>query len=215
MTRPINALKDRSEHILTLRVVVFLLFSFLIYFYVDGRTKPSDITVHFAPDVGAAVKQGEISPAYVYAFANNLVTDINDWPDGGVVDYKRKIDTYACYTTDKYRSWLLKTLVQRTSSMRDISQIDELDRIRSVSAIEPYNPEKVRDIGNGVWYVWLDLRIKEKVLVKSGITDQEMNVKDVAIRYPIRVVWDGRECNPAKLSVDGFFDNPIRIGGVK
>ena len=71
----------------------------------------------------------------------------------------------------------------------------------------PYTPKRVYTESNDSWVAFYDVNVKE--------TFRSEIVKDIFVRYPIRLVrWDvDPECNLWGLALDGFYKQPRRLEG--
>ncbi len=169
--------------------------------YMGWRAAPTDIDLHYPPDLrnGATQKLGEVPPANVYAFAHYIFQQINYWPEDGTQDYGKAVFRFAAYLTPQYRQQLLEDLKER-------GKAGELQRTRTMAEIpgHGYAENRVDILGNGSWIVWLDLQMTETV---NGVP-----VKQAALRYPLHVVrYDvSRETNPYGLALDGYSDEGPR-----
>ena len=192
-----NALHSRDSHIWTLRIVLLVLMGLLFLQSLVIYSRQNEITVHVPPDLskGATLKPGELHAANSYAFANYVWRNLNDWGVSGKDDYKRLIDEYRCMVTPEFERWLRLNEAQKRRQ-------GELDRTRVFSAINPYRPEFVSELGSNVFSVALVLNIQERV--KSVV------IKDVGMSYSLRVVPDTRKCNQMGMALDGFMIDPTR-----
>ena len=71
----------------------------------------------------------------------------------------------------------------------------------------PYTPKRVYTESKDSWVAFYDVNVKE--------TFRSEIVKDIFVRYPIRLVrWDvDPECNLWGLALDGFYKKPRRLEG--
>ena len=178
-------------------------------FWFAWRT-PKVINVHVLPNITAdstvLVKDGdsEVPPQNVYSFAYYIWQQINHWTTDGSVDYGRQIFMTQYFITPQCRAKLEEDIEARQKA-------GELRlRTRTVTEIPGlgYARNRVVDEGGNhtSWTVFLDTQVQE--------TFRGMPVKDVYIRYPIRVVrYDvDRERNPWQLAIDCYGTNvPERL----
>ncbi|MFZ7310960.1 PFL_4703 family integrating conjugative element protein [Comamonas jiangduensis] len=175
--------------------------------YYAGR-QPKEIDVHFAPHIQAGdsvqVRNGEsdIAPVNVYGFAYYIFQQINRWQRDGFEDYGKQIFLFQSYITPACQA-------QLNNDMQDRAKKGELtSRTRFVTEIPGFgfSDQRVIAEGTNAWTVKLDLQLQESF--------KGQQIKDVFIRYPVRVVrYDvDREKNPWKLAIDCYGDNrPERL----
>lgn len=175
------------------RIIIGLFLIILLMAFGWSRA-PEDITLHYPPDLreGAVMKVGEADPASVYLFAQYILQQINSWDQDGAADYPKRVSTLRYYLTPDYQQFLEEDIKERKAH-------GELTgRVRTLTFLGggQYRDNFVQVDGDG-WIAWFDVRIKEHVLGEL--------VKDVTLRYPIRVVpYDtDREMNPWQLALDG------------
>lgn len=193
-----NGLEARDSHIWSLRMAVLVL-GILCGVLIGVVTyQQSIIKIQVPPDLskGALVKPGDYYPSYNYSFALHVWRDINEWRISGRKDLPAKLTTNECYVTPSFYKWLEN---QKEQKARD----GELDRSRRMVPLSPYREESVINLGANTFSVTLNLNLIEDV---NGSA-----VKNVNIRYPIRVVPDYRTCNKTGLALDGFYAEPSRI----
>ncbi len=174
------------------RIVIGL---FLIIFtqQMIFASKQNDISLHYPPDLrsGAVMKAGEIPPTEVFLFAQYILQQLNNWDKNGADDYPRNVSRLRYYMTPRYRQ-------QLTDNIAKLPHGELRDRVRVFVPVagDAYEDSDVELLGDA-WLVWLDVHISETVLGQP--------VKDVSLRYPIRVVrYDtNREMNPWQLALDG------------
>lgn len=163
---------------------------------------PSHMRVFLPPDLtaGASLKAEQIPPATVYAFAFQIFTAINSWPEGGDKDYHKNISAYRNYVSPQFFEFLRGDLNTRAAN-------GELPRQRIMSGVSGmgYQPGDVTKLGNGTWRVNMHLQIIETLegsVIKSVIMDYPLIVSRV--RASIQV-------NPWGLAISGFKQQPYRI----
>jgi integrating conjugative element protein (TIGR03746 family) len=160
--------------------------------------------IHIPPDLrsGISLAFDEIHPANVYGFASYIFQQTNHWQEDGSKDYPQQIYALSAYFTPHYRTALMTELKLRGK------QGELINRTRTIQALpgSAYEERRVVILGKNSWLVWLDFQITEHV--------RGMEVKNVKIRYPIRVVRYAvdPEQNPWGLALDGYSgDGPRRI----
>jgi integrating conjugative element protein (TIGR03746 family) len=138
-----------------------------------------------------SMKAGEIPPHEVFNFALTILQQLNNWEHDGAVDYPKNVDRYRFYLTPRYRQQILDDIAL-------LSRSELKQRVRNFKPIagDAYDEEDVEILGDA-WVVWLDVNIVETVLGEI--------VKDLKLRYPIRVVkYDtNRQMNPWQIALDG------------
>ncbi|MEW8139167.1 MAG: PFL_4703 family integrating conjugative element protein [Candidatus Thiodiazotropha endolucinida] len=174
------------------RLAIGLLIIILTQLIIYG-TKISDISLYYPPDLrsGAVMKAGEIPPSQVFLFAQYIVQQLNNWDTNGADDYPRNISRLRFYLTPRY-SQQLKDAIDELPS----GELRDRIRVFKPARNDVYEEKDVVPMGDS-WLVWLDINITETVLGQP--------VKDIALRYPIRVVRHdtNREMNPWQLALDG------------
>lgn len=185
-----------QSHVTTLRAVIAALLLLNILLWIGWHNARDDIRVHIPPDIrsGAVLKPNEVSPPNVYAFAGYIFQQLNRWATNGEEDYGRQIYGLSAYLTPQYLEYLKNDLDIR-------GKRGELSgRTRSIQPVpgQGYEERRVDILDADTWLVWLDFHIQEFV--------RGMEVKNIRIRYPIRVVRFNvdPERNPWGLALDGF-----------
>lgn len=170
--------------------------------------QPKIVDVHVAPDLKAGdhirVSDGRspVPLTNAYGFAYYIWQQINRWQSDGAKDYGQQIFAMQYFLTPRCQSQLQADMELRHSKgelRRRTRQISEIPGF-------PYSENRVIADGQDAWTVLLDTQVME--------TFGGQAVKDVYIRYPIRVVrFDvDRERNPWRLALDCFGANqPARL----
>ncbi|HDX8941059.1 TIGR03746 family integrating conjugative element protein [Klebsiella michiganensis] len=203
MSRFRHAVKDRDQHILTLRIACGVLVFFLIITCAGWMLAPNKLTVHNPPDLrtGSTRPWWEVPASSVYSFAFYIFQQLNAWPKNGEVDYPAKIHALSAYLTPGCRDYL-------NAEARKRSNAGELtDRVRVVYEIpgRGYQSKSVSVISRDSWVVRLDLVADEYFHAEP--------VKRALVRYPLKVVrWEGdAERNPFGLALDCYDGVPQRL----
>ncbi len=194
-----------KSHITTLRAVTGVLVLINLLLWRGWNNAKSDLIIHIPPDIrsGASLKPGDISPANVYAFAGYIFQQLNRWDKNGADDYGKQISYLSAFLTPQYLEYLKNDLEIR-------GQKGELaGRTRAIQPIpgQGFEERRVDILDANTWVVWLDFHIQEFV--------RGMEVKNIKIRYPIRVVRFNvdPEKNPWGLALDGFQPpGPAKLG---
>lgn len=195
-------LEQQSIVIKSLWAFIAILIIIISVLSLSLATSPNRLTVYIPPDIshGSTLKPGQAHKSNVYAFAFQIFTAINSWPDGGDKDYKHNIRRYKNYVSTSFYHYLKNDAKRRAKN-------DELSRKRMMSGVAsmPYKPSDVKKLGNGTWLVDLHLQIVETI--------NKSVVKNVIIEYPVIVSKANVaiQLNPYQLKLDGFKEQPHRI----
>ncbi|MDF7679931.1 TIGR03746 family integrating conjugative element protein [Enterobacteriaceae bacterium ESL0689] len=198
-----HAVKDRDQHIQTLRAACGVLAFFLLIACAGWMLAPRNLTIHNPPDLrtGSTRPWWEIPPSSVYAFAFYIFQQINAWPKNGEVDYPAKIHALSAYLTPACQAYLNAEAGKRSNAG------ELIDRVRVVYEIpgRGYQPKSVSVNGRDNWVVRLDLVADEYFHTEP--------VKRALVRYPLKVVrWEGdAERNPFGLALDCYDGMPQRL----
>lgn len=197
-----KALDGRDAHITTLRVIIAILALILLYSIHGWNKAPEHIKIDIPPDLRSGSTRGikERHPFNVYAFGYYIFQQMNNWPVEGSKDYKTRLHQLSCYITPEFKAELERDYDRRNKRY-------ELNRTRAVQEMpdRKYEPNRIYTESEDSWVAFYDLNIKE--------TFRGEKVKDIFIRFPIRVVrWDvDAECNLWGLALDGFYKAPKRL----
>jgi integrating conjugative element protein (TIGR03746 family) len=189
-----NELENKNQTIRYGARIIIGLLLIIVTQLILFANKMNDITVHYPPDIRSAVsmKAGEIPPHEVFNFALTILQQLNNWENNGAEDYPNNVERYRFYLTPKYRQKL-------RDDIELLSHGELRQRVRTFSPVqgESYDEEDVEILGDDAWVVWLDVHIEETVIGET--------VKDLKLRYPIRVVrYDtNRQMNPWQMALDG------------
>lgn len=199
-----KALDGMDSHILTLRIVIGVLVVALFFAMAGWKASPEHIKIDIPPDLRSGSTRGieDRHPFNVYAFGYYIFQQMNNWPVEGLVDYKKQINRLSCYITPRFKGELERDYEQRQKQ-------HELNRTRALQEMpeRPYTDKRIYVESGDSWVAFFDVNIKE--------TFRSEIVKDIFVRYPIRIVrWDvDPECNLWGLALDGFYRNPKRLEG--
>ncbi len=206
MARLKKALDGKNSHIFTLRVVIVVLVIFLFIAMMGWNNSPKNISIDIPPDLRSGSTRGidERHPFNIYAFGYYIYQQMNYWPVEGVNDYQENIQRLSCYITPKFKEQLKRDYEKR---LKD----HELNRARALQEMQdrPYSDKRVFVESKESWVAYYDVNVKE--------TFKSETVKNIFIRYPIRIVkWDvNPECNLWGLALDGFYRKPARLENSK
>ena len=203
MSRFRHALKNRDQHIFTLRAACGVLTILLILTIAGWMRAPSELTIHNPPDLrsGSTRKWWEIPESTVYSFAFYIFQQINAWPKDGEKDYPMKIAQLSPYLTPSCQDFLNKDAELRTQ------RNELLDRVRVVYEIpgRGYRSSSVIIESQDSWVANLDLVVDEYFHTEP--------VKRALVRYPLQIVrWEGDpERNAFGLALDCYQGMPQRL----
>jgi len=207
MSQLLDAIKDERRHTKRQYVLNLVLAGALGIALLGWKSSARDFTLHLPPDLrsGATIDMAETPsvPAHtVYLFSFYIWQQINRWQTDGEKDYGQQIFRLQNYITPACR----EQLVADQNARAKTSEL--YHRTRSVSEIAGlgFRDERVRVLSPNTWQVLLDTQLVE--------TQNGTPLKDVYIRYPMRVVrFDiDREKNPFGLAIDCFGDQrPARL----
>jgi integrating conjugative element protein (TIGR03746 family) len=199
MSRIRNALTARERLNWYLAIGLVFLGLLLVHAHYRLANVQQDFRMHVPPDLseGAVLRPNMPEQANVYMYTLYIWKQINEWLESGLADYDSNVDEMKCYLSPDMYKWLKDDVKKRRTN-------GELSRTRSISPATFYTKEHVKSLGNGTWYVWLDLSLVERVVGEE--------VKNVVMRYPLYAYRDSRSCNEFGVSVGGFFNDPARIG---
>jgi integrating conjugative element protein (TIGR03746 family) len=207
MSRFRHAVKNRDQHILTLRAACGVLVLFLLVACLGWMRAPSTLTIHNPPDLrsGSTRPWWEVPPSTVYAFTFYIAQQLNAWPKNGEVDYPARIAGLSGYLTPSCTRFLEADAKKRTDNGELAGRTRVVFEIPDHGYNGRYNPHAVDVKGRDNWVVNLDLAADEYFAGEP--------VKRALIRYPIRVVrWEGDpERNPFGLALDCFDSVPQRL----
>ncbi|MDC9581634.1 TIGR03746 family integrating conjugative element protein [Xenorhabdus sp. PR6a] len=198
-----HAVKNRDQHILTLRVACGILVGVLLLSLTGWMSAPRNLTIHNPPDLrtGSTRPWWEVPAPSVYSFAFYIFQQLNAWPKNGAQDYPAKIYALSPYLTPACQDFLREDARTRADGG------ELLDRVRVVYELPGRGYEThsvtVRDRDN--WIVRLDLVADEYYHAEP--------VKRALVRYPLKVVrWEGdAERNPFGLALDCYDGMPQRL----
>lgn len=203
MSRFRHAMRNRDQHILTLRAACGVLLMLLLISLGGWTLAPSHLTVYNPPDLrnGSTRPWWEVPAPTVYSFAFYIFQQLNAWPKNGETDFPARIDQMAAYLTPSCKDTLHNDAKLRATK-------GELtDRVRVVYEVPErgYNAGSVTVHSRDSWSVRLDVVADEYF--------QSEPVKRALVRYPLRVVrWDGdAERNPFGLALDCYDATPQRL----
>lgn len=187
-----------KAHIATLRGVIFILTVIILGQMVGWQQAKQAVRIHIPPDLraGAVIKAEDVQPAHIYAFANTVFQQANHWEDGQV-DYGDRLYKVSAYLTPPFMDSLKEDLEVRGKN----GELAGRSRTIQPLSSQGFEERRVLILGDDAWLVWLDFNIREYV--------KGMQVKNVSVRYPIRVVRYGidMDANPWGLALDGYHGN--------
>ena len=136
--KPRNKLTAQERHIWSLRMVIAGYTTVTLVLIFSLSTTLQTIDVHVPPDLSQAVnlKPGQIPKSNVYAFANYVMTALNQWQEDGELEFQQLIEAYSCSMTPAFK----ETLQQ---SLKDKRRSGELNRVRYATRIGAYTDQHV------------------------------------------------------------------------
>lgn len=196
----IDALKQAQRTISTQRQALLVVAAVALVGMYLVKQVPVNLTIHPAPNMRAGdviqVQSGmaPVPAPNVYGFAIYIWQQINRWGTDGSKDYGTQLFTFQNYLTPN-------CLQQIQADIDEKSRAGELSsRTRSMGEIpgQVFTEDRVVPEGEYAWNVILDLQLQETV--------RGLPVKDVYVRYPLRVVrFDvDREKNLWGLALDCY-----------
>lgn len=196
-----NILDARDSHIWSLRmfaVLITIVATSAIYGLI---TAADEVKVRIPPDYakGVLLEPNAFPKSALYANAYMIFQSLQFWQHNGQDDYKTNIEAYGCYVNAPMLQWLNNDYQQKNADH------ELFRRTRNIAVAGTYSDDLVQEVGNGVWRVWLDIRIRDYL-------DNEL-FKETMVRYPLQIAVDHRPCNPVNLAIDAMFDTPRRISG--
>lgn len=160
------------------------------------KQAPEEMSFYTPPDlrVGGRVKAGDVPPSHVYAFALYVWQQVNRWQSDGQTDYGKQIYLWQSYLTPACRATLEADMNRKANA----GELTRRTRSLQEASDTAYDDSRVKPRSHGVWVATIDTEISETV---AGT-----RVKDVRVRYPLRVVrYDvDRNANPFGLGVDCY-----------
>ena len=189
-----NRLIATTDHILSLRIAIgFLLVVIAALWWRNGVLQETR-RLYIPPDLtqGMVTAFDNVPAPLVYTFAYYIFQQLNRWPSDGEQDYPQQIYTLQGFMTPSCRA-TLEADMNKKQGMGELRQ-----RVRSIQEIlgQSYSRSRVRVESTSSWLTWLDVNVSESI---NGHP-----VKDVMLRYPVRVVrFDvDKEVNPWGLALD-------------
>jgi|TARA_R110001592_G_scaffold343029_1_gene633198 integrating conjugative element protein (TIGR03746 family) len=199
-----NNLVHAKNHTIKLMGMGLVALGILLALTVVGWMRaPSQITLHYPPDLSAGATQGvgDIPKANLYSFAFYIFQQLNRWPNDGREDYFQRIHNLQNYLTPACFEDRLADFEYRDDN-------NELaGRSRAVWEIpgRGFKFGRVKATSDKSWVVGLDLHVQE--------TLRGERVKDRLIHFPINVVSYSvdPQLNPWGLAIDCYASAPRAI----
>jgi len=182
-----------SDHIRTLRILVVCLLVAVVALWWRNGVLQETRRLYIPPDLtqGLVTNFDSVPAPTVYTFAYYIFQQLNRWPSDGEKDYPKQIYALQGFLTPGCRA-ALETDMNTKQELGELRQ-----RVRSVQEIfgQTYTRQRVQIETNSAWKIWLDVNVTESI---GGHP-----VKDVLLRYPLRVVrFDvDKEVNPWGLAL--------------
>lgn len=174
--------------------IIYLLMGLLALFGIGWLRMPTLLSVHVPPDLSRPqiIKPNEIWPANVYAFAENLITQLNYCHEDCAVDYPKNLSAIRDYITERCHADLL------LHQQRNESLYSSRTRRLLPGAESLFDPKNVTRLGKDAWEVHMEFVLEEHV---KGI-----ETRNRRYHYPIRIVHYATplERNPYQLAFDCY-----------
>ena len=186
------------------QVILVILLGFIFLQHEHLNSALTSQRIYVTPTLetaGGFTQANHISDELLFGFTFKTFTEINTWRGGeDVEEYKRQIEANRYFLTPAYYE-------QLTADFSKKKMLGELARLRVLSGYhgEDFQSVDIKPLGPNAWEVDLTLRLEERV--------GDTAVKDVLIRYPIKVVRSQLtpELNPYGLAIDGYVREPERV----
>ena len=213
MSRFRHAVKDRDQHIQTLRIACAVLAFFLLFTCAGWMLAPSKLIVHNPPDLrtGSTRPWWEVPLPTVYSFAFYIFQQLNAWPKNGEVDYSAKINALSPYLTPSCQDFLKEDSshcffdVSWNEKNYDIGFIycDYMAKNRAISEVE-----YLSDFQES-----LELAIQRPVKLLAG--KKVSDISGLAKSYSTACVLNSLEAFRAKKKMY-FYEEEVQIhnGGI-
>ena len=186
-------LEAASDHIRTLRITVLFLLIVVIALWWRNGSLQETRRLYIPPDLtqGMVTSFEDVPAPLVYTFSYYIFQQLNRWTTDGEKDYPRQIYQLQGFLTPGCRAAL-------EQDMNNKQRLGELrQRVRSMQEIlgQSYTRQRVEIETSSSWKIWLDVSVVESI---NGHP-----VKDILLRYPLRVVrFDvDKEVNPWGLAL--------------
>ncbi|WP_034949225.1 PFL_4703 family integrating conjugative element protein [Erwinia oleae] len=207
MSRFRHAVKNRDQHIFTLRVACGVLVLFLLVTSLGWMRAPDNLTIHNPPDLrsGSTRAWWVIPPSTVYSFSFYIFQQLNAWPKNGEVDYLAKINALSPYLTASCERFLKADAQKRSDSGELAGRTRVVFEIPEHGYNGRYNRDPVTVKGRDNWVVRLDLIADEQFAGEK--------VKRALTRYPLKVARaeGDPERNEFGLALDCYDSLPQRL----
>lgn len=181
------------DHIRTLRIVVVCLVITVLALWWRNGVLQETRRLYIPPDLtqGMVTHFDDVPAPLVYTFAYYIFQQLNRWPSDGEKDFPKQIYALQGFLTPGCRS-ALEADMNAKQGLGELRQ-----RVRSVQEVlgQSYTRQRVEIETGSAWKTWLDVNLVESI---GGHP-----VKDVLLRYPLRIVrFDvDKEINPWGLAL--------------
>jgi integrating conjugative element protein (TIGR03746 family) len=174
--------------------IIYLLMILLALFGVGWLRMPTLLNVHVPPDLSRPqlIKPNEIWPANVFAFAENLMTQLHYCHTDCAQDYLANLEAERHYITERCMADL------RLHKQRNESLYAGRTRRLLPATDGLFDPKNVIRLGKDAWEVHLEFDLEEHV---KGI-----ETRNRRYHYPVRIVHYAvpLESNPFQLAFDCY-----------
>ena len=186
--------------------LIGLQFVLLGLFAIGWIRMPTLLNVHVPPDLSRPqiIKPNEIGPANVYAFAENLITQLNYCREDCSQDYPGNLQAGRDFITERCYADL------QLHQQRNESLYAHRTRRLLPATDTLFDPRHVTRLGQGAWEVHLEFVLEEHV---KGIETRHRRYA-----YPVRIVHYAvpLEKNPYQLAFDCYLPpgpQPVETSG--
>ncbi|MFC5079632.1 hypothetical protein VTH8203_00847 [Vibrio thalassae] len=196
-----SALHEHANHVVSLRITIFLLSVALMLAMVALIRAPDYITLRIPPNTanGVVMNVNDIPKSRVLSDTSYLWLELNTWLKNGKQDAVANLQAYTYYFGDSFIEQL-----ERQYKVMDIK--GELDRRRRITLVpgtlNAVDKRVIEVTKNQSWVVLLDVIIEDFYLNER--------VQHVKVRYPLVVerIDTNYEKNPLGLIITGFEGSP-------
>lgn len=201
-----NELIARSQHIVSLYVVIALLVMLIGFMAYRLSTQVDRLTIYYPPDLANGYTQtvGEVPDPVIYMFASSVWRGVNFWPNDGGKEAVETLDLHRYYLGDSFYSGVRKMTESRIAKGVEIK-----GRRRSMIELPGHGYREgvsVKPMGAS-WVVYLNVKLQETA---SGTGD---HIKEEQIRYSL-IIQRGSahpDYNPWGLMITGYESDPTQI----
>ena len=204
MSRAKNELDFTIQKMKIWRFMTLVLAGLLFFGMLVHQSKINEFTLHVPPDLssGKVLNIRDVAHPSIYTFTTYIYQQLNRWEEDGQADFLANIEGLRFYFTPRFYQQL------KDEYNKKLREGELQGRTRGISEMagHNYSEDKVKMLSkNSAWEVSADMKVQEWF--------RGMEVKNVDIRYPLKVVrFDvDKERNPWGLALDGYSRKPAKI----